>query len=193
MEDKMAALDRLYAAYAKQDVLQQVADGKRLVPGAGPLDAPLAVVGEAPGETEDRLGEPFVGKSGQLLQHLFARAALPWELCYRTNVLPWRPPANRVPHNFEIVASYDRLADEIAIIGPVVVIAAGATAWQALTRGQRGRFTGAVGHWAESGLLYRLLPVYHPAFILRAGGAEQDRLEAETVAALHSALAAAGD
>jgi uracil-DNA glycosylase family 4 len=189
---KAEVLDRLYAAYAGQLVLQRVADGKRLVRGAGPLDAPLVVVGEAPGEAEDRHGEPFVGPSGQLLQHLFARAGLPWELCYRTNVLPWRPPGNRTPDNFEIVASYNRVEQEIAVIGPLVVVAAGSTAWQAVTRNKGGRFTDAVGNWIEGRLPYRLLPVYHPAFILRSSGAERDRLEAVTVAVLHSALAASG-
>lgn len=194
MTGKAAALDRIYNGYAQLRVLQQVADGRRLVRGAGPLDAPLALVGEAPGEMEDLHGEPFVGVSGQLLQQLVARAGLPWEMCYRTNVLPWRPPGNRIPYNFEIVASYPRVEQEIAVVAPVIVVAVGATAWQALTCNRHGSFTDAVGSWLdESARPYRLLAVYHPSFILRSSGAERSRLEAATVHTLHSALAAAGE
>jgi uracil-DNA glycosylase len=173
---KAEVLDRLYAAYAGQLVLQRVADGKRLVRGAGPLDAPLVIVGEAPGEVEDRQGEPFVGPSGQLLQHLFARAALPWELCYRTNVLPWRPPGNRTPDNFEIVASYNRVEQEIAVIDPLVVVAAGATACQAVTRNRHGRFSDLLGGPHEDVLPGRQLwVIYHPSYILRTGrGLEEE-------------------
>ena len=189
MDNKAAELDELYGAYGKLISLQPVADGKRMICGAGPLDAPLVVVGEAPGREEDLRGEPFVGPSGKLLQHLFARAGLPWEFCYRMNVLPWRPPGNRTPDNFEIVDSYNRVEREIAIISPLIVVAAGAVAWQAVTRGQGGRFSAAVGNWAESGFPYRLLPIWHPAFILRSAGYERDRFELDMVQALHFALA----
>jgi DNA polymerase len=183
--DKAAALDELYDAYAKTLVLQRVAEGKRLVRGAGPLDAPLAVVGEAPGETEDRQGEPFVGRSGQMLQHLFARAGLPWEFCYRTNVLPWRPPGNRTPDNFEIVASYSRIVREIEIIDPLVVVAAGATAWQAVSRGSHLLFSKALGGPHEDVLLgRRVWVIYHPSYILRTGAG----LEEETVITLSHIL-----
>ena len=176
MTGKAEILDHLYDVYAGQLVLQRVADGKRLVRGAGPLDAPLVVIGEAPGETEDRLGEPFVGPSGQLLQALFARAGLPWELCYRMNVLPWRPPGNRTPDNFEIVASYNRVQQEIAAIGPEVVVAAGATAWQAVSRNGNGRFSERLGGPHEDVLPgRRLWVIYHPSYILRTGrGLEEE-------------------
>src|SRR5437764_75712 len=138
---KQAEIARLYEEYAKTAVLQPVADGKRLVPGYGPLDAPMVVVGEAPGATEDQQGRPLTGPSGQLLQRLFAAAGLPWELCYVMNVLPWRPPGNRAPYPFEVIASYDRVAAEVAVIAPLIVVAAGATAWRAVTRGDHGRFS----------------------------------------------------
>lgn len=185
---EMAAL---YAGYATQAVLQPVADGKRLVPGAGPLDSPLVVVGEAPGAEEDRLGEPFVGPSGQLLQSLFAEAGLPWELCYRTNVLPWRPPGNRTPHNFEIVASYRRLEAEIDLVQPARVIAAGAVAWQCVSQGDLGSFAASRGQWFQVPWKdWAVMPVFHPAAILRASDRrEQQQMRADAVAALRSSLA----
>ena len=189
--DKQAALDELYAGYAQTLVLQPVADGRRLVRGHGPLESPLVVIGEAPGEQEDRDGRPFTGPSGQLLQLLFKRAGLPWELCYVTNVLPWRPPGNRTPYPFEVVASYGRVEREIDVIGPEAVITAGATAWRAVSQGDMGAFSEARGHWHQMPWKdWSVLPVFHPAAILRAGGADRARMEEDTVRALREGLEA---
>lgn len=188
MQDaKQAALGVLYGEYAKTPVLRQLAAGKRLVPGHGPLDSPLVVVGEAPGYEEDREGRPFVGPSGQLLQDLFKRARLPWGMCYVMNVMPWRPPGNRTPYPFEVQASWLRVSAEIAVIDPLVVVAAGAVAWKGVTAGDHGRFPDARFHWSElTGR--RLLAIPHPSAILReAKPDERARLIDATVAALREA------
>jgi uracil-DNA glycosylase family 4 len=188
MQDaKQAALDILYGEYAQISVLRQLAAGKRLVPGHGPLDSPLVVVGEAPGQDEDRQGRPFVGPSGQLLQDLFKRAGLPWGMCYVMNVLPWRPPGNRTPYPFEVQASWMRVSAEIAVIDPLVVVAAGATAWKGVTAGDHGSFPDARFHWSQlEGR--RLLAIPHPSAILReAKPDERARLIDATVAALREA------
>lgn len=186
--NKRAELDSLYAAYAKTAVLQEVAHERRLVPGHGPLSSPLVVVGEAPGAEEDLQGRPFVGPSGRLLRDLFAEAGLPWELCYVMNTLPWRPPANRTPYPFEIVASYRRVEAEIDVISPVSVITAGATAWKAVSQGDLGPFSEARGHWYQAPWKdWCILPVFHPSAILRASGREQEAMRAETITALRSA------
>lgn len=186
---RQAAIDVLYADYARTKVLWQVSRGKRLVPGHGPLDAPLVVVGEAPGAEEDRQGRPFVGKSGQLLQELFRRAGLPWPMCYVTNVLPWRPPGNRDPYPFEVQASEMRVAAEIAVVDPVVVVAAGAVAWKCVTWGDHGRFADARFRWSELNGR-RLLAIPHPSAILRERGEDdRARVEAATVEALSQARA----
>jgi DNA polymerase len=191
-EDKEAQLAALYAEYATSPVLQQVADGRRLVRGYGPLEAPLVVIGEAPGEQEDIQGRPFVGPSGRLLQELFARAELPWDLCYVTNVLPWRPPGNRTPYQFEIIASYPRVEREIDLIQPVLVVAAGSVAWHAVSQAELGAFTTARSHWMQVPWKdWMVLPVFHPSAILRAHGAERAQMEEQTIRALRSALAGA--
>jgi uracil-DNA glycosylase family 4 len=190
MQDaKQAALAVLYGEYAKITVLRQLAEGRRLVPGHGPLDSPLVVVGEAPGQEEDRQGRPFVGPSGQLLQDLLMRAGLPWEMCYVMNVLPWRPPGNRAPYPFEVQASWLRVSAEIAVIDPLVVVAAGATAWKGVTAGDHGSFPDARFHWsALEGR--RLLAIPHPSAILReAKPGERARLADATVEALRGARA----
>jgi uracil-DNA glycosylase family 4 len=187
MQDaKRAAIDVLYGEYAKIAVLRQLAEGRRLVPGHGPLDSPLVVVGEAPGAEEDRQGRPFVGPSGQLLQDLFKRAGLPWGMCYVMNVLPWRPPGNRTPYPFEVQVSWMRVAGEIAVIDPVIIVAAGATAWKGVTAGDHGRFADARFHWREVNGR-RLLAIPHPSAILRGSGADRPRLEAAAVDALREA------
>ncbi|MCW2929919.1 MAG: polymerase, bacteriophage type [Actinomycetia bacterium] len=131
------------------------------------------------------------GPSGQLLQELFGEAGLPWELCYRTNVLPWRPPGNRTPHNFEVVASYRRLEREIDLVSPARVIAAGAVAWQGVSQGDFGSFAASRGQWVQAPWKdWIVMPVFHPAAILRASERrEQQQMRADTIAALRSSLA----
>lgn len=192
--DKASELTRLYHDYASTMVLQQVADGRRLVHGYGPLDTPLVVVGEAPGAQEEAEGRPFVGPSGRLLQDLFERAGIPWDLCYVMNVLPWRPPGSRTPFPYEIIASYARIQAEIAIIDPRAVVTAGATAWHGVTQNSYGHFAEHHGHKliAPPDRSYGLVCVRHPGALLRAAGREREQMEAETVAALSSMMETSG-
>jgi uracil-DNA glycosylase len=184
-EDEMAAL---YDGYAQEIVLREVSEGKRLVRGHGPLDAPLVIVGEAPGADEDRVGRPFVGKSGQLLQAMFAQAGIPWDVCYVTNVLPWRPPGNRTPYPFEIAASAMRVREEIGIVDPVIVVAAGSVAWRALGKAGVTRFEEARWKWHETDARRRLLAVPHPAALFHLAPSDRVKWETATVEALKSAL-----
>lgn len=185
--DRETAMTALYEDYARAPVLARLAGGRTLVRGHGMLSAPVAVVGEAPGEQEDRRGRPFVGPAGLLLKDLLGKAGIPWEYCYVTNVLPWRPPANRTPYPFEVQASEARLAAEVALVDPVVVVAAGEVAWRGLTRGSLGRFAGARFQWHELDGR-RLLAVPHPSFILHLKEAEVPEWKNATVEALRLAL-----
>lgn len=190
--EKQAELERLYRDYAQEaetGVLQEVKHSslRGYIDGYGPLDAPLVVVGEAPGEDEEREGRPFVGKSGQLLQELFKQAEVPWELCYVMNVIPWRPVKNRTPYPYEVMASWRRVEREIEIIGPFVVLAVGGTAWFGVTRNQYGRFDQHRNIWQnrdKTGLPYDLLGINHPGWILRQSGQVRDLSERITVSAL---------
>jgi uracil-DNA glycosylase family 4 len=186
-------LTELYDSYAVTEMLLSVAAGRPPVRGSGPLDAPLVVVGEAPGEKEEKDGEPFVGASGQKLQALFAKVGIPWGMCYRTNVLPWRPPRNRTPYPFEIDESMYRVQAEIRIIRPLVVVASGAVAWQAVTSRYRGIFAANRGkwlRWSPDGYDFAcdLLAIYHPAALLHAPAYQRDNMEAATIAALQTVL-----
>jgi uracil-DNA glycosylase family 4 len=183
----------LYLRYAQTGALQEVSDARPPVLPGGPLDTPLMVVGEAPGEDEENAGEPFVGPAGRLLQELFAKAGLPWSMTCRTNVLPWRPPRNRTPYPFEIQASADRVAGEVLIVRPFVLIAVGAVAWQAITRNQHGYFGAHRGRWmrwSPDGHEFAcdLLAIYHPGHLLRSPSNRRPAEEEETVTALRSVL-----
>lgn len=187
-EDPNEAMNDLYEEYAAQPALARVSEGRPLVRGHGILNAPVVVVGEAPGEQEERQGRPFVGPAGGLLQRIFSDAGVPWALCYVTNVLPWRPPGNRTPYPFEVQCSYSRLAAEVAVVDPVVVIAAGEPAWHCLTRNDMGRFADARFGWHELDGR-RLLCLPHPSYLLRLKDpAERAAWERETVEAIARAL-----
>ena len=179
------ALAALYADYAANTpVLGELAEGRRLVPGHGPVNAPLVVLGEAPGAEEERQGRPFVGPSGRLLRRMLAEAGVPWGACYVMNVVPWRPPGNRTPYPFEVAASGKRVAAEIGIIGPEAVVAAGAVAWSALGGREACSARSAWFGWHDLDGGYRVLAVPHPSYILRLKGEEQARWRQETVSAL---------
>jgi len=136
-----------------------------LVYGVGNPAAELVFVGEGPGAEEDRQGEPFVGKAGQLLTKMIEAMGFRRTDVYIANVVKCRPPNNRDPEPDEIEACEPFLKAQIAAIRPRVVVALGRFAVQTLLRDptpisrQRGR-------WREyEGV--RLMPTFHPAYLLR--------------------------
>ena len=95
------------------------------VPGEGPLNAEVLLIGEAPGANEDRQGRPFVGQAGQFLSELLAAGGLRREDVYICNVLKCRPPSNRDPLPDEIAQCKDYLDEQIDIVDPLVVVTLG--------------------------------------------------------------------
>lgn len=176
------AMTDLYEEYAASRVLASLAEGRKLVPGHGPLNAPVVVVGEAPGAQEEAQGKPFVGPSGKLLRQMLEEARIPWGICYVTNVVPWRPPGNRTPYPFEVQASFDRVEKEIALVDPVVVIAAGAVAWRGVTRDEKGPFLAARLQWRDLAGR-RLVSIPHPSFLLQLRDPDQRRKWRDSTAA----------
>lgn len=142
--------------------------------GEGAQDADILVVGEAPGEEEDRTGRPFVGRAGKLLDLLLATAGFERERVYICNVLKCRPPANRNPRPDEVEACSPYLLRQVELVKPRVIVAFGAFASQTLlgtditigklrVREQRYRPTPE-----HEGI--PLVPTYHPAALLRNPG-----------------------
>lgn len=131
--------------------------------------APLMVIGEGPGQDEDREGLPFVGRSGQLLDRMLAAIGLDETSAYITNVVFWRPPANRKPSTEEIEACRPFVERHIALVKPRVVLLAGGISAQALLKTPQG-IMALRGRWTDltvEGHSAPALPIFHPAFLLR--------------------------
>ncbi len=142
-----------------------------MVFGEGDPAAELMVVGEGPGREEDLQGRPFVGRSGQLLDRLLAEeAGLRRAQVYIANVVKCRPPGNRDPLPDEIAACRPYLEQQLALIGPRVVITLGNFATRLLLDTTRGitQLRGRSYPFGPDGAV--LLPTYHPAAALRGGG-----------------------
>lgn len=136
-----------------------------LVFGEGDPDADLMIVGEAPGEDEDLSGRPFVGRAGQLLDRILASVEIDRDDVYITNMLKFRPPGNRTPRPEEIAAGLPILLAQIKAIRPQVIATLGNVPTQWFLNTKDG-ITKTRGRWhAWQGL--RVLPLYHPAYLLR--------------------------
>lgn len=145
----------------------QLARGRqKLVFGQGPEDARLMIVGEAPGQEEDRQGLAFVGKAGQLLTRMLAAVGINREQVYITNIVKCRPPNNRDPEPAEAAACRPFLEAQVRALSPLVILALGRPAAQALlaTKAPIGSLR---GNWSEA-LGAAVLPTFHPAYLLRS-------------------------
>ena len=135
------------------------------VPGEGPADARLVVVGEGPGRTEDETGRPFVGQAGQLLTKILGAIELKREQVFICNVVKCRPPENRTPQYDEVAACVPYLFRQIDLLKPKVILAMGNAASQIVLNTKQS--LGALRNHVHR---FRGIPVivtYHPAALLR--------------------------
>ncbi|WP_194097319.1 uracil-DNA glycosylase [Marivivens aquimaris] len=136
----------------------------------GNPDARVMIIGEAPGREEDLAGKPFVGRAGHLLDKMFGCIGLtrnspdPAKSIYITNVMPWRPPANRTPDAKEIAMMLPFLKRHVELVSPDFIVLMGNTPCQALLG--KGGITRIRGNWTEA-LGKPVLPMFHPAYLLR--------------------------
>jgi DNA polymerase len=156
--------------------------GTQTVFGSGAARAPLMLVGEQPGDQEDKQGEPFVGPAGRLLDKALAEAGLPPERTYTTNVVKhfkWKPKGKRrihqKPSKLEVEACLPWLDAELERVKPDVVALLGATAAQALL-GSSFKVTQRHGELLEPEFAPLAVATFHPSSILR--GSPEDREEA---------------
>lgn len=135
--------------------------------GTGDTQANWMIVGEAPGANEDRQGEPFVGKAGQLLNNMLAAVGLPRNAVYISNVLKCRPPNNRDPKPEESALCRGYLERQIALIQPKLIIVVGRIAAHNLLQVATplGRLRGKLHELPGSDI--PVLVTYHPAYLLR--------------------------
>lgn len=157
---------------------------QRVVIGSGPNSPALLVIGEAPGRSEDEGGEPFIGRSGQLLFRLIEEeVGLVRSQCYVTNVVKCRPPNNRTPTSREIATCRPWLVAQLQDVRPRVVLALGNTAARAIFGYEKG-----IGQ--THGVVTQLasgpgMATYHPAAALRSG-ASVLQLMRDDLAVLHT-------
>ena len=144
-----------------------------LVFGVGRPDADLMFVGEAPGRDEDRQGEPFVGRAGQLLTKIIEAIDLHREDVYIANVVKCRPPQNRNPEQDEVETCRPFLFAQIDAVGPRVIVALGAFAVRTLLDDDKLPISRARGRvYACRGA--KLIPTFHSAFLLRSPDRKRD-------------------
>jgi uracil-DNA glycosylase len=141
----------------------------KLVPGIGPTNANLMVIAEAPGEQEDRLGKPLIGKSGQLFNKMLEYINVKREEIYITNVVKVRPDSNRTPTDEELESWRPILTDEIYKVNPKIILTLGSCAARTLL-GYEKKLTEIRGQ--QFIMPYRLMiakviPTWHPAYLLR--------------------------
>lgn len=171
-DDRQAALDLLAQEVAACTRCQELA-GRRTqtVFGVGNPHAQLVFLGEAPGADEDRLGEPFVGRAGQLLTKIIEACTLRREDVYILNILRCRPPDNRNPLPVEAAACRQYLDGQLAIIQPEFICCLGSVAAQNLldTTATIGRLRGKLHDYHG----IKVLCTYHPAYLLRNPAAKR--------------------
>jgi uracil-DNA glycosylase len=165
-----AGLDELRDALLRFDGCPLKATATRLCLSDGNPNAPVMLIGEAPGAEEDRQGKPFVGQSGQLLDRMLAAIGLDREKVYITNVVFWRPPGNRAPTDGEVALCQPFLERQIALIRPKLLVFVGGIAARALlglkdgvTRLRGRRFL----YQPDDGAPIPALVMFHPAYLLR--------------------------
>lgn len=162
--DRAAVLEKTGDAVRGCSLCRLHAGRVHAVPGIGPLDAEVFLIGEAPGRDEDASGTPFVGSAGKILDKALAAARLPRKSVFMTNVVKCRPPANRAPRADEMETCRPYLMTQIAAVRPKVLVTLGSTALRDLLgpgldlKAARGK-----------SLAFEdipVLPTYHPAAIL---------------------------
>ena len=158
------------------DILRTDLEGTKMVFGKGNPDADLMVIGEAPGAEEDKQGEPFVGRSGQLLTKILESINFSRDDIYIANILKHRPPDNRNPLPEERQRSLPYLLKQIELVSPKLILCLGKVPTETLLETKsslkdlRGRFHPFLGK-------YEVLLTYHPAYLLRDPNKKRDTWE----------------
>ena len=138
---------------------------QNIVFGTGNKTTNLMFIGEGPGADEDRLGEPFVGRAGKLMNLAFEILGIDREEVYIANVVKCRPPANRNPEEDEAIACLNYLRNQVILVQPKIIVLLGSVALKNILGKEYG-ITASRGKWIEKkGIKY--MPTWHPAALLR--------------------------
>ncbi|MCE2930079.1 MAG: uracil-DNA glycosylase [Vampirovibrionales bacterium] len=161
LEDDKTTCETCHACELGQTRIRSVFSG-------GSPYAKIMVIGEAPGKEEDEQGEPFVGRSGQLLMKLFAEVGFEREKdLYICNTIKCRPPQNRKPTLAEKEACRPFLDAQIAFVQPKIIVLCGTTAVSSLLPHEKRTITQIRGQWFHHTSGAKIMAVFHPSYLLR--------------------------
>ena len=144
-------------------------NSKNIVLGEGNIDSPIMLIGEAPGEIEDKVGNPFKGESGELLDKMLIAINIKRQNIYTSYAINFRPPEDRKPTSPEIKRYSNFLKEHISIIDPKIIILMGSTAMEAVT-GINEKISSERGKWKEIILnnnTYPLMITFNPSYLIR--------------------------
>lgn len=164
---RLTKLDWVYRKLKEDPDFKHLRDYANFVPGDGPYPDPAAIlIGEAPGAHEDKLGRPFVGQSGNMLEGMMWDAGLKRADCFITNVVKWRPPGNRTPTNAEVEYAIPYLRSELMAVMPNggLVILLGSVALSVAD--QERRVMSCHGEPFSRGS-WTFMPMAHPSYVLQ--------------------------
>ncbi len=161
--DRQKQMDALYEEISRCTRCPLHTGRTRAVPGDGPLDAEIMLIGEAPGFHEDQQGIPFVGNAGKFLNELLEQAGISRDRIYITNVIKSRPPGNRDPLPEEVEACQGYLDRQIALIRPKIIVTLGRFS---MARAFPNDKISAVHGQSRKVGDYIYFPMYHPAAAL---------------------------
>lgn len=165
----VASLEELEALLATFDGCPLKFTAKNLVFADGNPASKLMFIGEAPGADEDRVGKPFMGRSGQLLDRMMAAIGLDRTKAYVTNIVPWRPPGNRNPTPQEVSICKPFIERQIELADPDIIVCLGSPATQAITGTKDGilKARGRFYPYRVGDREVKALATLHPAYLLR--------------------------
>ena len=138
---------------------------QNIVFGVGNKNADIMFIGEGPGADEDRLGEPFVGRAGKLMNMAFQAIGLKRNEVYIANIVKCRPPANRNPEEDECMACMNYLRNQVMLVKPKIIVLLGSVALKNILGNEYG-ITASRGKWVEKKEI-KYMPTWHPAALLR--------------------------
>lgn len=166
LQKKEALLEEIKKEVERCTLCPLAKSRTQVVFGEGNPDALIMLVGEAPGEDEDRTGRPFVGKAGQLLTKILLSVGIQREEVYIANMVKCRPPGNRTPTLEEVATCFPYLEAQIAIVNPSIIVTLGSvsTGYLLETKEPMSKLRGQWFDWRGG---KRIFPMFHPSFLLR--------------------------
>ena len=167
--NKQDLLENLKKQLNSIDNCKLKSNSKNIVLGEGNIDSPIMLIGEAPGEIEDKVGNPFKGESGELLDKMLIAINIKRQNIYISYAINFRPPEDRKPTSQEIKRYSNFLKEHISIIDPKIIILMGSTAMEAVT-GINEKISSERGKWKEIILnnnTYPLMITFNPSYLIR--------------------------